>query len=140
MVTKKLYLIVLLLLIIGCNKSENIDCENPDYSNCNTTEPKDGMLRIIVTKLTPTSEVPLTLYQGKFGSPEKLIFNDTISVVDTSFLLPLNYDYYAIAKYLSNGKTIYAVDGDFFQKYSNTECDSVCWSIKGDEIDVRLKN
>jgi hypothetical protein len=139
MVTHKIYFIVFLILLLGCNKSENIDCENPDYSNCNTTEPNEGMMRVIVTKQNPNSEVPLTLYQGKFGSPEKTVFDGVIGVVDTSFLLPLNYDYYAIAKYISNGKTIYAVDGDFFQKYSNTECDSVCWSIKGNEIDVRLK-
>jgi len=139
MVTNKLYFIVLLVILLGCNKSPNIDCENPDYSSCITTEPVDGSLRIIVTKLNKNSRVPLTLYQGKYGAPEKIIFNDTVCIVDTSFFLPLNYNYYAIAKYINNGKTTYAVDGDFFQKYSKTECDSVCWSIKGDEIDVRLK-
>jgi hypothetical protein len=139
MVTNKLYFVVFLLLLFACNKGSNMDCENPDYSSCNTTEPVDGYFRVIVTKQEKNSKVPLILYQGKFGSPERKVFDSVVSIVDTTFILPLNHDYYAIATYIVNGKTINAVDGAYFEKFSKTECDSVCWSIKGDEIDVRLK-
>jgi hypothetical protein len=140
MVTKKLYLIVCLVLLFGCDKSSKMDCENPDYSSCNTVEPVEGSLLVIVTKQDKNSRVPLAIFQGKLGALEDTIFNGVVSSVDTTFILPLNRDYYAIAKYIVNGNTINAVDGDYFETYSKTECDSVCWSIKGDEIDVRLKN
>ena len=139
MVVKYLILLCSVAFFIGCNKSSNVDCENPDYSNCNTIEPENGNITILVTKLEKTSKVPLALYKGKFGSPEDLVFYDTISVVDTSVVLDLNNDYYAVATYLRNGKTIYAVDGVYFEKKSKQECDSTCWSIKNTEIDVRLK-
>lgn len=139
MVTRKIYYLIIVLLFLGCGKSQNVDCENPDYSNCNTVEPTEGTMHIIVTKLEKTSRVPLVLYQGKFGAPEKTIFNDTVYSVDTSFILPLNLNYYAVAKYLRDGKTINAVDGAYFKKVSKDVCDSVCWSVKGSEIDVRLK-
>lgn len=127
------------MLLLSCGKSESVDCENPDYSNCNTIEPIDGTMHIIVTKLEKTSRVPLTLYEGKFGAPVRTVFNDTVTTVDTSINLELNKDYYAVAKYIRDGKTIYAVDGDYFKKVSRDVCDSVCWSVKNSEIDVRLK-
>lgn len=132
-------ILFLIVVSFGCNKTSNVDCENPDYSNCNTVEPVDGNLTILVTKQDKNSRVPLTLYQGKFGSPEGLIFYDTITVVDTNVILELNKNYYAIASYQRDGKTIYAVDGVYLKKESRQECDSTCWSVKNSEIDVRLK-
>lgn len=139
MVTKKIYYLAILLIFLGCGKSQSVDCENPDYSNCNTVEPIDGTMHIILTKLEKTSRVPLVLYEGKFGSPIRIIFSDTATTVDTSVYLELNKDYYAVATYYRDGKTIHAVDGSYFKKVSKDVCDSVCWSVKGDEIDVRLK-
>ena len=125
---------------MSCSKNANMDCENPDYSNCNTIEPINGELTVNVTKLDKTSRVPLSLYKGKFGNPQELIFSDTVTIVDTSVILSLNQDYYAVATYVQDGKTIYAVDGVYFEKVSQKECDSICWSIKHNTIDVRLKN
>ncbi len=139
MVKRYLILFFLVSVFLGCNKNSNVDCENPDYSNCNTIEPTAGSVTILVTKEDKNSRVPLALYRGKFGSHESRIFYDTVTVVDTSVTLPLNTDYYAIATYLRNGKTIYTVDGIYLEKKSKRVCDSTCWSVKNAEIDVRLK-
>ena len=139
MVKYCLLFIILEISLISCNKDSNVDCESYDYSSCNTIEPTDGVLSVIVTKENDSSEIPLTVYKGKFGEPGTLIFSDTVSEVEVKMILPLNEDYYAVAKYLNNGKTVSAVDGTFFKKVGQTICDSTCWKIKGNEIDVRLK-
>lgn len=140
MVKNILVLILFSAIFIGCNKNADVDCESYDYSSCNTEEPMEGILNIIVTKQNDSSEIPLSVYKGKYGEPGTLIYSDTVVEVETKFLLQLNEDYYAIAKYNKSGNTIYAVDGTFFKKTGQVTCDSTCWKIKGSEIDLRLKN
>ena len=140
MVKTNIFLIVVILFILSCSKTSTMDCENPDYSDCNTIEPINGDLTIIVTKLEKTSEVPLSVYKGKFGSPDELVFQDTVSNVETVLNLLLNNNYYAVATYQVDGKTINAVDGVSFEKKGTVTCDSTCWKVKNSEIDVRLKN
>ena len=133
-------LLIFILLAFGCNKNSYTDCESYDYSSCNTVEPTDGVLQIIISQENDSSKVPVWLYKGKYGAPEVLIYMDTVSTVEIKFNLSLNKDYYAVAEYVKNGKHIYAVDGTFFKKKGQTICDSTCWTINGDVIDVRLKN
>ena len=140
MVKYGLILLLVAIMFASCNKDSNVDCENYDYSSCNTIEPDEGELSIIVTKQTVNSMVPVSLYKGKYGVTATLIYSDTVSEVELKFNVMLNEDYYAIAKYESGGKAIYAIDGTYFKKVGQTTCDSTCWKIKGAEIDIRLKN
>lgn len=139
MVRYFLYILLLVSLLYCCGKNDGIDCEDPDYSDCNTTEPEYGEVQITVTKHEKTSRVPLLLYRGKFGEQGSLIFNDTVTSVDTSVLLDFENDYYAIAVYNIDNNTTYAVDGAYLKKKSSKLCDSVCWTVKGNQLDVRLK-
>lgn len=125
---------------MACSKGTSTDCDNPDYSDCITEEPNFSDLKIIVTKEEKTSRIPVELYKGKFGGTSEVIFSDTVDQVETIIYLPLNQNYYAKATYVKDGKTIYAVDGVYFEKKSRQICDSVCWSIKHSEIDISLKN
>lgn len=137
---KSLFILLFVFSLIGCSKTTSMDCDNPDYSECITTEPDFWELKIIVTKVEKTSKVPIVLFKGKFGSTSEVIYSDTVEQVETTIYLPLNQDYYATATYEKDGKTIYAVDGVYFEKKSKQVCDSVCWSVKHGEIDIRLKN
>ncbi len=129
-----------MLFLISCNKDYNVDCSTYDYSNCNTLEPTNADITITITMQNIYSKVPIWLYKGKFGDNQELIYADTISKAETKFNLQLNQDYYAKAEYIKDGKKIYAVDGSFLKKVGKTICDSTCWIIKGDAIDLRLKN
>ena len=140
MVKYSFILIVFATFIISCNKDSNVDCESYDYSSCNTLEPIESVLNIIVTMENDSSKVPVYLYKGKYGGASTLIYSDTVSDVEIKISLPLNEDYYAKAKYVKNGNIIYAVDGTYFKKVGQPTCDSTCWKIKGNEIDIRLKN
>ncbi|NCO54705.1 MAG: hypothetical protein COS14_14155 [Bacteroidetes bacterium CG02_land_8_20_14_3_00_31_25] len=137
----KIFLMILFVfVIVSCNKDYNVDCTTYDYSNCNTIEPTNADVTITITKQTKDSKVPVWLYKGKYGNSQELIFFDTILDVETKFNLQLNNDYYAIAKYYKNEKTIYAIDGSYLKKVGKAVCDSTCWIIKGNIIDLRLKN
>lgn len=137
----KIYIIIFLIIVlVGCNKDYNVDCTTYDYSNCNTIEPTSADYTVTISKQSKDSKVPVWLYKGKYGDSHELIFYDTILEVETKFNLILNNDYYAIAKYVKDGRIIYAVDGSYLKKVGKPVCDSTCWIIKGDAVDLRLKN
>lgn len=132
--------IMLISFICSCNKDYNVDCTTYDYSNCNTVEPTEATITITITKQNNDSKVPVWIYKGKYGQSQDLLFIDTLNEVDAKYILQLNQDYYAIAKYNVDSKTIFAVDGSYLKKVGKAVCDSTCWIIKGDVIDLRLKN
>jgi len=138
---KFIFIILLFVVIVSCNKNENVDCSTYDYSDCITEEPVTGQLNIKISLLGYNAKVPVYVYSGKYGSSSTLVFSDTMTLVDNVVVLPLNQNYYAVAKYnKDNGDVVFAVDGSYFTKKNNTVCDSTCWKLKGNKIDLRLKN
>lgn len=132
---------LLTLLILACVYScenNSVDCENYNY-DCNTQEPYEWEMMIKVTINSENSQIPIWVYEGKFDDTTHLVYTDTLTDPFTTVFLPLNKYYYTKALYKKGSKTIYAIDGVFFKKYSRTVCDSTCWYIKNEIMDVRLK-
>jgi hypothetical protein len=129
--------IILTALLYSCNNKAT-DCENYTY-DCNTQEPYEWEMNIEVSLNNQNKQIPIWIYEGKFNDTSHLVYTDTLTESSTSVYLPLNKYYYTKAKYQQNGKTIYAIDGVFFKKYSRSVCDSTCWYIKNENMDVRLK-
>lgn len=136
-----LYIIIFTTLIISaCNQTyyDDEDCYDYDYSDCNTIEPTEGDLNIRLTINKENPEVEIIVYKGKYETQDtisKSIINDPLFKLS----VPLNHYYSVRAKYTVGEKTIYAIDGCEIKSKSNSVCDSVCWEIKGGDMDVRLK-
>ncbi len=127
-----------LFVFVACVKTNSVDCDNISYS-CNTVEPFYSDMTLKLTLNNENIKVPLWVYEGEYDDTSHLVYFNQVSEEKISISLPLNMRYYAKVKYKSGDKTIYAIDGVFFKKYSKTECDSECWYIKNNIIDVRLK-
>lgn len=118
--------------------SNDSDCESADYSNCDTQEPFNAILNIKVTVNDKYPKNVITLYDGFFEDRYKI---DTFIVDTEVFMLevPVDRRYSLSAEYVYDNKTIIAVDGTEVKKSSVNNCDSVCWSVSGTNIDLRLK-
>lgn len=135
---------ILILLIIfsifsACRteklKEEVYEC---DYSNCNTVEPQSGELEIKLTINSENQQVPVYIYRGNF---EDNIVVDTIISEDEFFKfdVSLNCFYTAVAKYIKVNDTIMVIDGTEIKKLSGYNCDSLCWTVTGGKINLKLK-
>jgi hypothetical protein len=138
---KNIFLFCLFFFFIAfsCKEiSSSSDCENPDYSDCNTNKPVSGQLNIKLTINSENSSVPLVIYTGKI---EDNNLYDTVTVTSGSYSTSVDIDHFysVTATYKSGNKTIIAVDGDDVKSKSNTNCDSTCYSVQDGSIDVRLK-
>lgn len=138
---EKTFIVLLFLLtLFSCNEYSDVDCDDFDYSTCGD-EPSVGSMEVLVTLIDDSAQVELILLRGKLGEPAcDTVFHDSIAQSSQVFALPLNEDYTAMAIYYINNKIVKAVDGAFFAKKSVTVCDTTCWSLSGDLLDVRLKN
>ncbi len=133
---KKIYIFILLIVSTTACQIYDSDCNDSD---CLSYEPYEATMNIWLTIDNQNDSVPIWIYEGKYNDINSLIFRDTCTEEMYRIILPLNYQYYVKAKYKKADKTIYAIDGVYFKKYQRTECDSVCWKIKNNRIDVRLK-
>lgn len=144
MVLKLSNLIVLLfsLLLISCNNDfpqvADEDCDTYDFSDCNTIEPKQGLLKIELTINDDNPKPYLKIYDG-FIEDQKVIYHDTVNSAHFELYVELNKHYSASIDYKQNNKIITAVDGTDFMKKSATVCDSICWSTTGGDINIKLK-
>jgi len=122
----------------GWDVTSEEDCEYPDYSDCNTTEPFNVKLEISLTNNDDFPENNLTLYDGYI---EDGIIYDTFTVQSNYFEIevPVNRRYSAKVMYISNSDTIIAVDGTKIVKNSKVNCDSICWTVSGKTLDLTLK-
>jgi hypothetical protein len=131
------FTLLTVLLITSCN-STYTDCENPDYSNCKTTIPENGTMKIEVTINAENPKVPIVIYSGNIEN-NIIQLNDTLTENSKNITLPVNNTYSITAKYKSNGKTIFAVDDDKIKATSNAVCDSTCWSVTNGSVNLKLK-
>jgi|YNPMSStandDraft_1061717.scaffolds.fasta_scaffold00695_8 hypothetical protein len=135
MVKNILTINIIILLLYSCKYSDS-DCSE---LNCLTTEPYEEIMTIKLTINNENKKVPIWIYEGKYNDTTYLLYKDTVDKEYYEIILPLNYHYYVKAKYFKGNNIIYAIDGVFFKKYSRSECDSTCWVVKNNEMDVRLK-
>lgn len=148
MVTTKDILRMLFIFVglsfLSCNEmfealKDLEECEEYDFSTCNTEQPFRAYLIIDLTINKQNREVPLVIYHGKFEDADTFALDTATHTPWEEVYVPLNQFYTVAAKYNSGNKTIIAIGGDEITKNSTKVCDSTCWDIYGGEIDVRLK-
>lgn len=132
------YILIILVLFFSACKDSSEDCTDTDYSSCNTTEPTEGELKVVLTINAENPAVPLFIYKGKIEAGE-LLSVDTAESSFYSVILPVNEYYSVAAKYKSGSRTIYAVDGDKIKRKSSVMCDSTCWRVIDAKVNVKLK-
>lgn len=114
------------------------NCEDYDYSDCNTEEPFRGYLEIFLTINDENKEVPITVFRGNFED-SVIMVRDTANEDIWEILVGLGEEYSVAAEYKVGDKKVIAIDGTTITKDSYNKCDSTCWEIKDDLIDVELK-
>ena len=137
---KKIILIAAgLLLLAACSDSDSEDvCESPDYSNCNTTKPSEGILNVRVTINDDNCCVPVTVYVGDMED-HFIYLKDTVYSDWWSAEVPVGYFYTVTAQYRKGTEYVIAVDGDDVKASKNNYCDSTCWSVKQGSVNLKLK-
>ena len=126
------------LLLSQCAVTNVDDCVTYDFSDCNTKEPLTATLNVKVTVNAENKRIPITVYRGKIEE-NLIVLTDTLVSSTQSLTLPVGYYYSVRAEYHVSGKGIYAIDGDDIIKRKKYVCDSVCWSVKNGDADLRLK-
>jgi len=137
----KILLLFAALSIYGCDYEYSADedeCEYPDYSDCNTIEPFFGNLQIKSTINQEYTVNYVTLYEGFIE--ENIVFKE-IEVTESfkTVEVPVDRRFSAKALYILGNDTVAVVNGTYVKKNDRQYCDSVCWSLSGLEIDLRLK-
>jgi len=135
-------LTIIMLFFQSCEQnsyfSNTQDCENYDYSDCNTAEPSLIALNIKLTINNENLKIPVIIYEGKLEQ-NQIVLTDTVTTSKYSVLLPADKYYTVSARYISGNKIIYCIGGDKVKKMSNYVCDSVCWSVQEGNVNVELK-
>lgn len=134
-----LVLLCTLFTTYGCEKySSSQDCETYDYSDCNTLEPDKAILEINFTINKTYPKVPYIVYTG-FIEDGNILLKDTATLSTISHLVDFGKYYSIRAEYASNGKKLYAVDGNELKKWKVDKCDSTCWETQERSFKVSLK-
>lgn len=135
--------LLFIMLFASCEgflRSETDDCEYPDYSDCDTREPFFADLKISVLQ---NSDYTLERVEVFIGELEK---GDTLEVIDSFedsesliyVMAATDAEYSARAWYTKAQDTFICVDGTKMKKHSYENCDSTCWYLSGDELDLIL--
>ncbi|MEA2041273.1 MAG: hypothetical protein U9N85_01810 [Bacteroidota bacterium] len=134
---------MLLLMSTACIDmllSESDECENPDYSDCDTFEPYSAFLKLHVSTESDLELIELKLYTGDIEEGE-LIVDFPDSLFDSSPIVKevrLDKKFSAKAVYVRGQDTIACIDGTETKRHSYTNCDSTCWRISGDELYLEI--
>lgn len=120
--------------------SETDDCENPDYSDCDTHEPFFADLEILVSREDNADLDRLQVFYGPADHADSLVTITEFDGEETKVFVTVstNAEYSAKAYYLNGADTIIAIDGTNFRKRSYTNCDSTCWYLTGDVLDLEV--
>lgn len=146
MFTLRITLFIILFLpvfLLSCGENETVDCEDFDASTCIGIEPESTDVEILFTLQNDSDRIPFVLYQGKYemdGNQPQEILRDTATLAVYYVRLPFFHDYSVRAEYRRPSGTVFAVDGAYLKKKDKKVCDTLCWYIYGDLIDVRLKH
>lgn len=133
------FAIFLFVIFATCNsnkyKTEEYDC---DYSDCETVEPMVGDFFIKLTINDENSNVPIYIYKGNYEDNNIL---DTIFSEKDELYYEADLDklYTLVAQYYKGNDTILVFDSKNFEKFSTYYCDSLCWTIKPTNFNLKLK-
>lgn len=119
-------------------RNDSVDCNNYDYSDCDTKEPETGRLHITLSINQENPLVPITIYTGKHEE-NNVFLKDTVAEEKYDTMLPVGNFYTVTAKYKKGNSTVIAVDGDNISKKNTVTCDSACWTVKNGEVNLKLK-
>ncbi|PLW92569.1 MAG: hypothetical protein C0592_10150 [Marinilabiliales bacterium] len=133
-----IYFTFLSLVTVISSCFDSYDTDECDYTDCNTTYPSEGTMRVKVTENPNGSGVPIAIYEGFFDNGI-LLERDTIYREEKSYYLSPEMYYSVVAEYESNGEIIHVVDGGRILVQANKMCDSVCYSVKNLTVNVKLK-
>ena len=137
---KAIYITLILLVLISCERQEPVDLNTFDCSTCYQDKPELGRLTVSLTINGQNPFVPLVIYRGDFENND-IEHTDTSWSADYWVEVPVDKYYSVTAKYKDGDKTIFAVDGDKLKlKHTSDKCDEPCYYFCGGYIDVRLRN
>ncbi|MCP4180136.1 MAG: hypothetical protein GY756_20420 [bacterium] len=140
---RKIAVIIFALLFFQCQSlidwisDESDECDNPDYSDCNTVEPYKDFLNVSLTINSENPTVEIKVFEGDYEN------NFIVAEIDADQekeQVEVNVDqsYTVTARYIQGIDTIIAIDKTKLKKKDRSHCDSTCWSLKGGDIDVKL--
>ena len=133
------YLLIAFCLALLTSSCDLELLESTNCSDCYIEKPADAYVDIKVTINNENPYVPIELYLGDFEK-ENLIYRDTATSATYTTILEMHNSYSVVAKYQSKSRIIYVVSGEKLRtKKDYDSCEEVCYTIKGDVIDVRLK-
>jgi hypothetical protein len=131
--------ILFLLLFLGGSCSEKIFTGDVNCDECYTEKPDKSDLVIDVTINYKYPEVPIVVYRGDMENQD-IIATDTATYTPYYVYVPVGETYSVRAEYNQDSITTFAVDGTHLKALSVSDaCDSKCYVIANDKLDVRLK-
>ncbi|NOU19936.1 MAG: hypothetical protein HOO91_20445 [Bacteroidales bacterium] len=128
-------ILISVLIPYSCEDSTFIvDCDK-----CYEALSQDINLELKITIDVSNQNVPITLYRGKIDNGE-IILEDTTSLSSYYKSVVAGEYYSAVARYVHNGRVIYAVDGRELKiKLEKSACNEACYTIHGSILDLRIK-
>jgi len=125
------------VILASCNNEQNVDC-----FQCVTHQPDSAYLLIYSTINNENPKVLINIYKSKYNinNPPVVALIDTLKLSTQRIKVPVGYFYSVKAIYKVGTDTVAAIDGDNLSITKvKAACDSVCWTINGGQINVRLK-
>jgi hypothetical protein len=130
-------LILFVILVSSCN--EKIFTADVNCDECYIDKPDKADLVISVTINYKYPRVPLVIYKGN-SDANAIVAIDTADSSPYYIYVPTEQYYSVRAEYQKDTVTTYAVDGTHLKSLTvNDACDSKCYVIANDKLDVQLK-
>ncbi len=146
-VSRILILFTFVFGLVSCAYRLGIDGDTSDecdYSSCNSQEPTIAVLEVKFTRSLVQRSPFIFLMVGRYEDQNYLdtIKTDTVPAYRDFVYIPVDVNHYytVVAQYFRDSDTIYAIDGSYVFKTFYYMCDSICWQIKGNRLNVKLKN
>ncbi|MGM0477877.1 MAG: hypothetical protein ACQERC_01550 [Bacteroidota bacterium] len=123
--TYNLIAVFSVFIVTSCGKTTgNGECDQS--ITCYTQKPDELFVKLDLSKNGNDSPVEVTFFKGDIDEGDT-IENFTTLSSDESYLMPINEDYSATARYQEGENTIIAVDGDRLSAESFENCDETCY-------------
>lgn len=129
--------VIALFTAASCGKTTgNGECDQS--ITCYTQKPDSLFVKLQLSKNENDSPVEVTFFEGDIDDGDTIEKFTTIST-EESYLIPINEDYSATARYQEGENTIIAVDGDRLSAESFENCDETCYDWEHTMVlDLRL--
>ena len=143
---KLAFVLFLVFIFTGCQIHLGLmddGTDECDYSQCNSHEPQIAILKVKFTRSRVQRNPLILLMIGHFEDQNYLdtISTDTVPAYRDYIFIPVDIDHYytVVAKYIRGEDTVYAIDGAYVFKTFYYLCDSICWQVKGNSLNIKLK-